>query len=136
MELPPSAAWKLVLACVLGATILSSLLSRPPRRAASGEELRRLILAAIALYGVGGLASITRHHVLAALVYAAGVTTCALAAWLSRGTDSEDPPDGSEGADETPPQPDGLQGPSLEWVRFEAQFRQYAERWAERTGAR
>ena len=82
---------------------------------------------ALGLYAVGGLASITHHPILAAVVYAAGITVRALAAWLSRGTDSEDPPDGEEPVDEQPPpEPDGL--PTFDWVAFEEQFRAYAER--------
>jgi hypothetical protein len=64
---------------------------------------------------------------LAAMVYAAGITICALAAWLSRGSDSEDPPRGEEPFDEQPPpEPDGL--PDLDWESFERQFRSYSER--------
>jgi hypothetical protein len=85
----------------------------------------------VCLYLVGGLASLTHHPALAGLVYAAGIVICALAAWLSRGTDSEDPPGGEEPVDERPPpEPDGL--PGLGWDDFERAFRAYAER----TGAK
>ena len=137
MVMPPSVPLKLVLALALGGGILVSLLSRPPRRAVAPGELRRLIAAAVALYVVGGLASLTHHPALAGLVYAAGISTCALAAWLSRGSDSEGPPGGEEPVDEQPPpEPDGMPGPSSEWARFEAQFREYAERQRNRVGAR
>jgi hypothetical protein len=127
MVVPPSTAWKLVLALALAVAIFSSLLIRAPRRAVAGNELRRLVLSAIALYAVGALASITHHPRLAGFVYAAGIAVCALAAWLSRGTDSEDPPGGEEPVDEQPPpEPDGV--PAFDWAHFEAQFREYSHR--------
>jgi hypothetical protein len=69
----------------------------------------------------------THHPALAGLVYAAGIAVCALAAWLSRGTDSEDPPDDDEPVGEQPPpEPDGM--PWFDWALFEREFRSYAER--------
>lgn len=124
MEVPPTTAWKLVLALSLVTAILLSQLSRAPARAIPRAELRRLVLAALALYLVGGIASITHHPVLAAIVYSCGIITCTLAAWLSRGEDedSEDPPGGEDPVDEQPPPtPDGL--PEFDWARFEAEFR-------------
>ena len=51
----------------------------------------------------------------------------ALAAWLSRGRDQEDPPDGDEPVDEQPPpEPDGM--PRLDWAAFEHEFCEYSER--------
>ena len=44
MVVPPSDAWKLVLAIVLGAAILLSAYARAPRRAAPGSDLRRLVI--------------------------------------------------------------------------------------------
>src|SRR3984885_15102144 len=96
MPLPASVAWKLVLALVLVGGIALSAFARAPRRPLPPGELRRLVLAALTLYAVGVLASITHHTVLAGMVYAAGIAACALAAWLSRGDDSEDPPRGEE----------------------------------------
>jgi hypothetical protein len=116
-----------MLAIALAIAIGVSVYARAPRRAVPGAELRRLVISALCLYAVGGLASITHHPVLAAFMYAAGIVVCALAAWLSRGTDSEDPPDGEEPVDEQPPpQPDGL--PDFDWARFEEEFRAYSER--------
>ena len=133
MVLSPSDAWRVVLAVALAIAILVSLWARAPKRAVPGSELRRLVVSALCLYGVGGLASITHHSMLAAFMYAAGIVVCALAAWLSRGTDSEDPPDGEEPVDEQPPpEPDGL--PTFDWALFEQEFRTYSER--ERTGVR
>jgi hypothetical protein len=127
MLVPPSDAWKLVLAVWLAAAILLSAFATAPRRAVSTGDLRRLVLSAIGLYAVGGVASVTGHPGLAGLLYAAGIVTCALAAWLSRGTDSEDPPDSGEPVDERPPpEPDGL--PPFDWPEFERAFRTYAER--------
>jgi hypothetical protein len=83
-------------------------------------------VSALGLYAVGGLASLTHHPELAAFVYASGIIICALAAWLSRGSDSEDPPsDGEDPADEQPPpEPDGV--PRFDWAAFERDFRAYA----------
>ena len=96
MPLPPSLAWKLLLALVLvGAIVLSACAKAPPRPLPRGE-LRRLVLAALILYGVGVFASMTHHALLAGVVYVAGIAACALAAWLSRGSDPEDPPRGGD----------------------------------------
>jgi sugar (pentulose or hexulose) kinase len=133
MTVPPSVAWKLVLAIALGAGILASAYAHAPRRSVPGSELRRLVLAALSLYAVGGLASLTHHPVLAGVVYAAGIITCALAAWLSRGSDSEDPPDGQEPVDEQPPpEPDGI--PSFDWAQFERELHDYSERRRDPSG--
>ncbi len=127
MLVPPTVAWKVVLAIALVAAIFVSLYARAPRRAVPGYELRRLVVSAVGLYAVGGVASFTHHPALAALVYAAGIAVCALAAWLSRGSDSEDPPDDEEPVDEQPPpEPDGV--PRFDWAAFEQQFRDYADR--------
>ncbi|HEY2771838.1 MAG TPA: hypothetical protein VGI87_14780 [Solirubrobacteraceae bacterium] len=125
--MPPSVAWKLVLALALMAAIFVSLYARAPQHAVPGSDLRRLVVSALALYAVGGLASLTHHRLLAAMVYSAGIVVCALAAWLSRGSDSEDPPGGEDPVDEQPPpEPDGL--PRFDWDRFEREFRTYSER--------
>ena len=125
MVMPPSAAWKLVLAIVLLAAIFASACAHAPRRSVPGADLKRLVLSALALYGVGGIASLTHHAFVAALVYAAGIVVCALAAWLSRGSDSEDPPRGTEPEDEQPP-PEPDRAPSFDWAAFERQFRDYS----------
>jgi hypothetical protein len=128
MLVPPSDAWKLVLAVVLGATIVLSAYARAPRREVPRGDLRRLVVSALGLYAVGGLASLTHHPMLAAFVYASGIIVCALAAWLSRGSEGEDPPsDGEDPADEQPPpEPDGVLG--FDWAGFERDFRAYADR--------
>jgi hypothetical protein len=127
MVVPPTATLKLVLAITLAGAILVSACASAPRRAVPKSDLRRLVLSAIGLYAIGGVASLTHHHALAGILYAAGIMTCALAAWLSRGTDSEDPPRGDEPADERPPpEPDGL--PELDWAEFERAFRAYSAR--------
>jgi hypothetical protein len=131
MVVPPSDAWKLILALALLVAIALSAFASAPRRAVPRDDLVRLVAAAVGLYVVGGIASLTHHATLAGLVYAAGIATCALAAWLSRGEDSEDPPDWDEPADETPPpEPDGL--PRLDWDDFERAFRVYADRGPDR----
>src|SRR5436305_8884086 len=127
MVVPPSVAWKLVLAVVLVCGILVSAYAHAPRRSVPGADLRRLVLSALSLYAVGALASLTGHSGIATFVYAAGILVCALAAYLSRGRDSEDPPDGGgeDPVDEQPPpEPDGL--PTLDWAAFERDFRDYA----------
>jgi hypothetical protein len=127
MMVHPSVAWKVVLTIALAAAIFISLYARAPRRAISGTDLRRLVITALGLYAVGGAASLSHHAVLAAVVYAAGIVVCAFAAWLSRGSDSEDPPGGEEPVDEQPPpEPDGL--PTFDWATFEREFRAYSDR--------
>jgi hypothetical protein len=124
----PTIALKLALAVVLVAAIATSACARAPRRSVEPTELRRLVACALGLYAVGGLASITHHSALAGLVYAAGIGVAALAAWLSRGRDQEDPPDGGPDPvdEEPPPRPDGV--PWWDWERFEREFRDYARR--------
>jgi hypothetical protein len=126
MLVPSSDAWKLVLAIVLGVAILVSAYARAPRRAVPSADLRRLVCSALTLYGVGALASLSHHGVLAGIVYAIGIAICALAAWLSRGQDSGGgPPDDEDPVDEQPPpEPDGI--PWFDWPAFERDFRAYA----------
>ena len=113
-----AAAWRLVLAIAFCVAIFMSACARAPRQSVPSTELRRLVLSALVLYAVGGLASLTHHEILAGLVYGAGIIVSALAAWLSRGRDQEDPPDGHEPEDEQPPpEPDGL-----DWASFRARL--------------
>jgi hypothetical protein len=128
MLVPPAESWKLVLAIALLAAIVISARAKPPRRSLPGYELGRLVLGALALYGAGLAASLTRHPVLAMVMYAAGITVSALTAWLSRGADSRGgPPGDEEPVDEpTPPAPDGA--PRFDWKRFERDFEDYARR--------
>src|SRR5437588_2194142 len=99
MLLPPADSWKLVLAIALFATVLASARARPPRRSVPASELRRLVLGALALYGVGLASSLTHRTLLAVVLYAGGIAVSALAAWLSRGTDSHGPPGDHEPVD-------------------------------------
>src|ERR1700757_3867137 len=111
MPLPPSFAWKLALVFVLVGAIVLSACARAPRRPLPRADLRRLVLAALTLYGVGVFASLTHHTLLAGAVYVSGIAACALAAWLSRGSDSDDPPGGGDDGptDHEPPRdPDGM----------------------------
>jgi hypothetical protein len=127
MVVPPSLAWKLVLAIALCGAIFASACARAPRRSLPAADLRSLVLAAIALYGVGVMASTSHRPAVGGLLYAAGIVVSALAAWLSRGSDSEDPPDAHSPADEhPPPEPDGL--PEFDWAAFERELREYSER--------
>lgn len=128
MLVPPADAWKIVLAVVLGGAILASAYAKAPSRSFPSNELRRLVLGALALYVVGVVASLTHHPILAVVLFAAGITVSALAAWLSRGSDSGGgPPRGDEPVDEQPPpDPDGI--PRFDWVAFERDFEDYARR--------
>jgi hypothetical protein len=120
-------AWKLVLALVLGGSILLSLLARAPRTSLPTGQLHRLLLSALMLYGVGSFAWLTHHRVLAAVVCAGGTAVAALAAWFSRGASPDDPPTPPEDpADPEPPAaPDGH--PQFDWDAFEHGFRTYSE---------
>jgi 4-amino-4-deoxy-L-arabinose transferase-like glycosyltransferase len=124
---PPSYAWKLVLAIVLGAAIVASAYAKAPSRPSPRSELRRLVLGALALYAVGLFALLRHQAQLAVVLYAAGVAASALAAWLSRGTDSGGGPAGDEPVDEHPP-PTPDDGPRFDWETFERDFQAYADR--------
>jgi hypothetical protein len=128
MFVAPTYAWKLALALALVGAILASVYARPPSRSFPGAELRRLVLAALALYAVGLAASLTHHAVLAVILYAAGIIVSTLAAWLSRGTDSGDWPRRGDEPDEEqpPPAPDGA--PSFDWAAFERELEAWAQR--------
>jgi hypothetical protein len=129
----PSVELKLALALALAAGMLVSLFAQAPRQRISGAELRRLVFCALGLYAIGGIASLTHHAVLAGVVYASGIATAELAAWLSRGTDSEGPPGGEDPGDEQPPpMPDG--DPQFDWAAFERDFRRYSDREPVGTG--
>jgi hypothetical protein len=129
MTVATSVSWKLALATALGLAILLSAFLPAPRRIVSGAGLRRLLVCALSCYLIGGLAAVAHHAALAGPVCAAGIATCALAAWLSRGRDSGDPPRTLPPL--PPPDPDG---PSeLDWAAFERAFRQYSESQPEPT---
>jgi hypothetical protein len=135
MVVPSSEAWKLALAIALGAAILMGAWGAAPRRSVPRTELRRLVACALLLYGVGALASLTDHATLAAIAYASGISVCALALWLSRGSDADDPPRGGDDPsdEQPPPAPDGM--PDFDWNAFEREFRSYARRSSGRTPA-
>lgn len=131
----PLVAWKVALALLLVGAIGLSATAKAPRRPLPHGDLRRLVLAALTLYGVGVFASLTHHPVLADFMYVSGIAACALAAWLSRGSEPDDPPDGGEEPTdrEPPPDPDGV--PSFDWGAFERQFRSYSNRQRDPAGA-
>jgi hypothetical protein len=130
MVISLAAAWRVALAIAFCAAIFMSARARPPRQSVPGAELRRLVYCALMLYLIGGLASLSHHELVAGVVYGAGIMVSALAAWLSRGRDQEDPPDHDEPVDEPPPpEPDGV--PRLDWATFERDFRSYARRQRE-----
>lgn len=125
-------AVKLLLLVGLMVTIVMSVCWRAPRRAAPRSEVHALAWVGVCLYAVGGLALFLHRPSLAGLVFAGGIVICALAVWLSRGVDSEDPPDDEEPAEAPSPSgPDGL--PEFDWDEFERAFQAYAARDRART---
>jgi hypothetical protein len=126
--LAPADAWKVVLAIALGAAIVASAYAKAPNRSFPGAELRTLVGAALLLYAVGLAASLTRHALLAVILFASGIALSALAAWLSRGSDSGGgPPRGDQPVGEQPPPgPDAM--PRFDWAAFEREFAEYARR--------
>ncbi len=115
-------AWKLALTAGLLVAILGSVCLRAPARSIERLELRRLVLAALLLYGIGAAASILHRGQLAGLLYASGIVVCSVAVWLSRGSDRGDGPDGPGGGEspqdeQPPPSPDGL--PTFDWDDFD-----------------
>lgn len=130
----PADPWKLVVAIALFGTVITSALARPPRRSTPAVELRRLVLAAIVLYGAGLAASLTRHVVVAVVLYSAGITLSALAGWLSRGADSSGPPRGEEPINEQPP-PTPDDAPEFNWEAFERELDAYTRRGREPVGS-
>jgi hypothetical protein len=110
-------------ALVLIAAIAISALVRAPRRHVPTPELRRLLIAALTLYAVGGIAILNGHPTPAVAAFATGVIASAFAAWLSRGPDQDDPPGGHEPFRRPPPHPDD--GPAVDWDRFERELRDW-----------
>ena len=128
MLVAPADAWKIVWAAALGGAILASAYAKAPSRSFPTRELRRLVVGALALYVVGVAASLTHHALLAVVLFAAGIAVSALAAWLSRGSDSGGgPPRGDEPVDQQPPpDPDGI--PWFDWAAFERDLQDYSRR--------
>jgi len=123
----PSLAWKLVLAVALAGAVFASAAARAPARPFPPADLRRLVAAALLLYAIGLLASLSHRVALAAMLYAAGISISAFAAWLSRGADSDGPSRPTESGEEPPtPGPDGA--PRFDWGAFERDFRAYEQR--------
>lgn len=118
--------WKLVLAAALAALIFASALIRPPRRSFPGADLRVMLVAALGLYLVGLGASLTHHGAIAAAVYACGISISALAVWLSRGKDHQDPPPGDDPPDAPPPA--GPEPTGFDWEAFERELGVYSDR--------
>jgi hypothetical protein len=120
-----AAAWRVAFVLAFCVAIVMSVRARAPRRSVPGAELRRLVLCALALYAVGALATLEHHGALAGFVYGTGIMISALAVWLSRGRDQEDPPDDDHEpvGQPPPPEPDGV--PRFDWAAFERDFRVY-----------
>jgi hypothetical protein len=120
-------SWKVVLAGALLAAVVLAWRGRAPRTALGRARATSLILVAVCLYGLGLLAAFGDQRSLATFVYAAGIGVCALALWLSRGSDPGEGPGGGDSGDEQPP-PDSGGAPAFDWESFERQFRDYARR--------
>jgi hypothetical protein len=134
MVISLAAAWRIAFAIGLCIAIFLSVCARAPSRSVPSWELRRLMVCAVMLYAVGVLAKLTDHGMLAGLVFGGGIMLSTLAAWLSRGRDQEDPPDGDRPVDERPPpEPDGM--PRIDWPAFEREFRRYEHGLRERSPA-
>ena len=116
------------MAVALGAAIVVSASAKAPRRPLPRAELHWLLLGALALYAVGLAALLVHRSQLAVLVFAAGVATSTLTAWLSRGSDAGGgpPPDDDPVDQQPPPDPDGL--PSFDWAQFERDLLAYTDR--------
>ena len=128
MVVSPLLIAKLAFALVLVAGIVLSACARAPLHAVPSAELHRLVLGALVLDAVGAGALLTHHGLGATLALGGATAVTALAAWLSRGHNPDDPPDAREPADSRPPpEPDGI--PRLDWARFERERRAWgAER--------
>lgn len=124
----PSTLWKLALAVALVAAIVVSVSARAPTKPVQRAELRWLLTAALGLYAVGLLALAEHRSEISVLVFAAGIATSALAAWLSRGSDAGGglPPDDAPVDEQPPPDPDGA--PEFDWAQFERELFAYANR--------
>ena len=89
----------------------------------SGQLAGLALLGAVALYLAGALASRTHHDLVAALADAAGIVVCALAVWLSRGSEPQDVSPRGEPSPDPEPDPG-----DFDWGSFERGFRAYAAR--------
>ncbi len=124
----PSFPWKLALAIALAGAIIVSASARAPRKPLPRAEMRWLLFGAVTLYAVGLVALLEHHGQLAALLFAAGIATSTLTAWLSRGSAPGGVQSGGEDpADQTPPpDPDGA--PRFDWAQFERELLAYTNR--------
>lgn len=125
--------WKLALTAGLSVAILGSVCLRAPHRAVERLELRRLVLGALLLYGIGAVASVLHRGQLAGLLYASGIVVCSVAVWLSRGSDRGDGPDGPGGEEppqdeQPPPGPDGIPTLDWDWEAFERERAAWGQR--------
>lgn len=124
-----SQSWKLALTILLMLAIFGSVLLRAPRTPVARLELQYLLGAAILLYAIGAVASLSHRAVLAGIVYAFGILVCSLAVWLSRGSNRgrgfEGGEDGSPVHD-PPPGGDGV--PPIDWDAFERELAELSRR--------
>jgi hypothetical protein len=126
-----SESWKLALTIVLLVAIFGSVVLSAPQERVARRELHRLVGAAILLYFVGGVASISHRGMLSGVVYASGILVCSLAVWLSRGSERDSGPD--DGEDDRPPEdgmppaaPDGV--PPFDWDELERELARLSRR--------
>ena len=122
-----SFAWKLALAVALAGAIIVSASARAPRKSVPRGDLQWMMIGALALHAVAVLAVLKHHGQLAILLFAGGIATSTLAAWLSRGREDGGPPRGDQPShDGPPPGPEGL--PTFDWARFERELFAYCSR--------
>jgi hypothetical protein len=116
------------MAIALAGAIIVSASAKAPRRPLPRADMRWLLLGAVTVYAVGLLALLEHYGQLATMLFAVGIATSTLAAWLSRGSDGgSGPSHGEDPSDETPP-PDPDCAPRFDWAQFERELLAYTNR--------
>ena len=118
---------KLALGLLLVVAIALAARGRAPSRAAAPRDVRRLVGSALLLYAVGMVALVDGHPTLSTIAFACGVGTASLAAWLSRGSGPDDPPEDGEEPPARVPPPD-RDGVTWDWERFDRERRDWDRR--------
>jgi hypothetical protein len=114
-----------VIAGVLLVSLAVAVLGPRPRRARSAREVGFVTWCGLACAGAGGAALAAGHRGYGALLVGLSVEWLLLAGWQLRSR----PDDGGQDQDESP-EPWPIDPEALDWERFEAEFRAYAERVA------
>ena len=116
-------AWKLIPTMVVIVALAAGFSLAPPRAAVSARELRRLVLAIIALYCAGGLTLALGRLLAAEAVFGTALLLCSVALWLSRGRNPPPRDEGDGGGGGQPPV-DPPPRPEFDWSFYEEQFRE------------